>query len=117
MVILGFTVTHVRRRQVPNTRGFGISCRLQSQALVMFMWAQSLPCGGVLHLFWLAYPPDRLASPSTAMPQKSGLLRKLAIKCAFQCLDHVLQEIGNDNFCVKPISTQQPEKQWRQSLP
>jgi hypothetical protein len=35
MVVLGFTVTYIRRRQVPNTFGSGISCRLQSQALVV----------------------------------------------------------------------------------
>lgn len=79
MVALGFTVTFVRRRQVPNTYRPRTSCRLQYQALVMLIWTQSLPYGGVLKLSWLTCPPDRPASPSTAMHHKLELLLKLPI--------------------------------------
>ena len=56
MVVLGFTVTYVRRRQVPNTCGSCTLLPFAVSSLGNVDFAICLPCGSVLHLFWLGCP-------------------------------------------------------------
>lgn len=72
MIFRGFTVTFVRRRQVPKTCAALTSRRLRCQATGLLTWTQSLPNGAALTRSGLACRPDPPDRPAKALQDKSG---------------------------------------------